>query len=63
MSFILATTEFLHVKIQQDVVLKWLTTNELELNVIDAEDPEISDYNQLPTTALMFDRLLSNNLV
>lgn len=40
-----------------DVVLKWLTTNELELNVIDAEDPEISDYNQLPTTALMFDRL------
>ena len=30
---------------------------ELELNQIDAEDPEISDYNMIPDTLLMSDRL------
>jgi len=42
-----------------DVTMKWLTTDDLELNAIDAEDPEISDYNMLPSTAKMADRLKS----
>lgn len=33
-----------------DVLVQWLTTDEIKLNVIDAEDPEISDYNMLPHT-------------
>lgn len=28
--------------ISQDVVFQWLTTNEIRLNQIDAEDPEVS---------------------
>ncbi|XP_032897799.1 intraflagellar transport protein 52 homolog [Amblyraja radiata] len=40
-----------------DVVFQWLTTNEIHLNQIDAEDPEISDYTMLPDTAKLSDRL------
>lgn len=31
-----------------EVLLKFLTTNDIKLNQIDADDPEISDYNMLP---------------
>ncbi|KAM8946232.1 intraflagellar transport protein 52 homolog isoform 1-T1 [Pelodytes ibericus] len=31
-----------------DVLMQWLTTSDIHLNQIDAEDPEISDYNMLP---------------
>ncbi|XP_064624329.1 intraflagellar transport protein 52 homolog isoform X2 [Lineus longissimus] len=31
-----------------DVIFNFLTTNDIKLNVIDAEDPEIHDYNMLP---------------
>ncbi|KAG8439890.1 hypothetical protein GDO86_005886 [Hymenochirus boettgeri] len=31
-----------------DVLMQWLTTNDITLNQIDAEDPEISDYTMLP---------------
>ncbi|XP_069740257.1 intraflagellar transport protein 52 homolog isoform X4 [Narcine bancroftii] len=40
-----------------DVVFQWLTTNEIQLNQIDAEDPEISDYTMLPDTAKLSERL------
>ncbi|KAK6479445.1 intraflagellar transport protein 52-like protein isoform X1 [Huso huso] len=40
-----------------DVVFQWLTTNEIRLNQIDAEDPEISDYTMLPNTGLLSERL------
>ncbi|XP_059836770.1 intraflagellar transport protein 52 homolog isoform X1 [Hypanus sabinus] len=40
-----------------DVVFQWLTTNEIQLNQIDAEDPEISDYTMLPDTSKLSDRL------
>lgn len=33
-----------------DVVLQWLTTDNIQLNQIDAEDPEITDYTMLPNT-------------
>ena len=36
--------------------MKWLTTNDIELNAIDAKDPEISDYNMLPNTSEMADK-------
>lgn len=28
--------------------MQFLTTDELKLNAIDAEDPEVADYNELP---------------
>ena len=31
----------------QDVVFRWLTTDEITLNSIDAEDPEVREYSQL----------------
>lgn len=37
----------------QDVIFRWLTTNEITLNSIDAEDPEILDYHFLPVTHKM----------
>ncbi|KAJ8032906.1 Intraflagellar transport protein 52-like [Holothuria leucospilota] len=40
-----------------DVILSWLTSDEVSLNAIDAEDPEISDYNMLPDTAKLADKL------
>ncbi|XP_077991220.1 intraflagellar transport protein 52 homolog [Glandiceps talaboti] len=41
----------------QDVIFQWLTTDDIVLNAIDAEDPEISDYNMLPDTAKLAERL------
>ncbi|XP_028339130.1 intraflagellar transport protein 52 homolog isoform X3 [Physeter macrocephalus] len=40
-----------------DVVFQWLTTGDIHLNQIDAEDPEISDYMMLPDTATLSERL------
>ncbi|XP_041588602.1 intraflagellar transport protein 52 homolog isoform X2 [Vulpes lagopus] len=40
-----------------DVVFQWLTTGDINLNQIDAEDPEISDYMMLPDTATLSERL------
>nr|XP_033818996.1 intraflagellar transport protein 52 homolog isoform X2 [Geotrypetes seraphini] len=40
-----------------DVVFQWLTTRDIHLNQIDAEDPEISDYTMLPDTAKLSERL------
>ncbi|XP_033123649.1 intraflagellar transport protein 52 homolog isoform X1 [Anneissia japonica] len=42
-----------------DVIFRWLTTDEITLNAIDAEDPEINDYNMLPDTAKLAERLRS----
>uniref|UniRef100_F7GIS5 Intraflagellar transport 52 n=2 Tax=Callithrix jacchus TaxID=9483 RepID=F7GIS5_CALJA len=39
-----------------DVVFQWLTTGDIHLNQIDAEDPEISDYVMLPHTATLSKR-------
>ena len=33
-----------------DVIIKWLSTDEVNLNQIDAEDPDITDYHYLPNT-------------
>ncbi|XP_070445380.1 intraflagellar transport protein 52 homolog isoform X2 [Equus przewalskii] len=41
----------------KDVVFQWLTTGDIHLNQIDAEDPEISDYMMLPDTATLSERL------
>ncbi|XP_053105532.1 intraflagellar transport protein 52 homolog isoform X1 [Hemicordylus capensis] len=40
-----------------DVLFQWLTTSDIHLNQIDAEDPEISDYTMLPDIATLSDRL------
>ncbi|CAL8337027.1 unnamed protein product [Merluccius merluccius] len=40
-----------------DVVVQWLTTDNIQLNQIDAEDPEITDYTMLPDTGRLSDRL------
>lgn len=40
-----------------DVVLQWLTTDNIQLNQIDAEEPEITDYTMLPDTACLSERL------
>ncbi|KAL5016048.1 hypothetical protein ScPMuIL_005637 [Solemya velum] len=40
-----------------DVIVRFLTTDEIRLNQIDAEDPEISDYNMLPDVARLADEL------
>lgn len=39
------------------MVFQWLTTEDIHLNQIDAEDPEISDYMMLPDTATLSERL------
>ncbi|KXJ27589.1 intraflagellar transport protein 52 homolog [Exaiptasia diaphana] len=41
----------------QDVIFQWLTTNELHLNNIDAEDPEVADYHHIPDTSNLAERL------
>ncbi|XP_028406358.1 intraflagellar transport protein 52 homolog [Dendronephthya gigantea] len=41
----------------QDVIFQWLTTNDIRLNSIDAEDPEISDYHFIPDTSKLAERL------
>ncbi|KAJ8259736.1 hypothetical protein GJAV_G00172840 [Gymnothorax javanicus] len=40
-----------------DVVFQWLMTDNIHLNQIDAEDPEITDYTMLPDTGCLSDRL------
>ncbi|XP_013404647.1 intraflagellar transport protein 52 homolog [Lingula anatina] len=40
-----------------DVVLQFLTTADIKLNTIDAEDPEISDYHTLPDIAKLSDKV------
>uniref|UniRef100_A0AAR2LRC6 ABC-type uncharacterized transport system domain-containing protein n=1 Tax=Pygocentrus nattereri TaxID=42514 RepID=A0AAR2LRC6_PYGNA len=40
-----------------DVVFQWLMTDNIHLNQIDAEDPEITDYTMLPDTGRLSDRL------
>ncbi|MBN3308594.1 intraflagellar transport protein 52 homolog [Amia ocellicauda] len=40
-----------------DVVFQWLMTDDIHLNQIDAEDPEISDYTMLPDTGRLSERL------
>ncbi|XP_008059910.1 intraflagellar transport protein 52 homolog isoform X4 [Carlito syrichta] len=39
-----------------DVVFQWLTSGDIHLNQIDAEDPEIADYMMLPDTATLSER-------
>ncbi|RVE72674.1 hypothetical protein OJAV_G00042820 [Oryzias javanicus] len=40
-----------------DVLLQWLMSDNIHLNQIDAEDPEISDYTMLPDTAWLSEQL------
>uniref|UniRef100_A0A4W4FDN1 ABC-type uncharacterized transport system domain-containing protein n=1 Tax=Electrophorus electricus TaxID=8005 RepID=A0A4W4FDN1_ELEEL len=40
-----------------DVVFQWLMTDSIQLNQIDAEDPEITDYTMLPDTGCLSERL------
>uniref|UniRef100_A0A6I8SRF6 MYB proto-oncogene-like 2 n=1 Tax=Xenopus tropicalis TaxID=8364 RepID=A0A6I8SRF6_XENTR len=40
-----------------DVLMQWLTTTDITLNQIDAEDPEISDYTMLPNTNKLSQRV------
>lgn len=40
-----------------DVLMKWLTDKDFKLNAIDAEDPEVSDYHFLPSTAKCAEQL------
>ncbi|CAJ1051803.1 LOW QUALITY PROTEIN: intraflagellar transport protein 52 homolog [Xyrichtys novacula] len=40
-----------------DVVLQWLMTDNIELNQIDAKDPEITDYTMLPDTGCLSEQL------
>lgn len=42
-----------------DVITKWLSTDEITLNNIDAEDPDITDYHYLPNTQELASRLRS----
>lgn len=40
-----------------DVVMQWLTNKNFQLNTIDAEDPDVSDYHFLPSTASLAEQL------
>uniref|UniRef100_A0A8C6PEJ1 Intraflagellar transport 52 n=1 Tax=Nothobranchius furzeri TaxID=105023 RepID=A0A8C6PEJ1_NOTFU len=40
-----------------DVVLQWLMTDTIQLNQIDAEDPEVADYTMLPNTGCLSGQL------
>ncbi|XP_069369110.1 intraflagellar transport protein 52 homolog isoform X2 [Paralichthys olivaceus] len=40
-----------------DMVLQWLMTDNIQLNQIDAEDPEITDYTMLPDTGFLSEQL------
>ncbi|OXB69752.1 UNVERIFIED_CONTAM: hypothetical protein H355_001821 [Colinus virginianus] len=40
-----------------DILFQWLTTSDIHLNQMDAEDPEISDYTMLPDIAALSERL------
>lgn len=40
-----------------DVLLQWFMTDSIQLNQIDAEDPEITDYTMLPDTGSLSEQL------
>ncbi|EDV23358.1 uncharacterized protein TRIADDRAFT_57900 [Trichoplax adhaerens] len=40
-----------------DILLRWLTTDEIKLNNIDAEDPELTDYHALPDITKLSEKL------
>jgi len=42
-----------------DVIIDFLTTDKVQLNNIDAEDPEVTDYHCIPDTPKMADKLKS----
>ena len=39
------------------MVFRWLTTDEISLNAIDAEDPEVTDYHFMPDVGKMSERV------
>ncbi|XP_031690853.1 intraflagellar transport protein 52 homolog [Oncorhynchus kisutch] len=41
----------------QDVIFQWIMGDQINLNQIDAEDPEIPDYTMLPDTGCLSVRL------
>ena len=41
----------------KDVIFEFLTSDSVELNKIDAEDPELSDYSMIPDTCRLADQL------
>lgn len=41
----------------QDVIMRWLTTDTIRLNLIDTEDPEVHDYHYIPDTLARSERL------
>lgn len=43
----------------RDVIFNFLTSNEIRLNAIDADDPEISDYNMIPWTSKLSEQPFS----
>ncbi|ORX79038.1 hypothetical protein BCR32DRAFT_206174 [Anaeromyces robustus] len=42
-----------------DVIIQWLTTDKIELNSIDANEPDIADYHYLPETIQLSNTLKS----
>ena len=44
-----------------DVLFKWLTTDEVVLNAIDAEDPEVKSIEYRYTSVTLPDRLLTDS--
>ena len=40
-----------------EVIFDFLTSDKIELNKIDSEDPEITDYHMIPNTPMLSDRL------
>ena len=38
------------------MVLQWLTTDDIQLNQIDADEPEVSDHTHIPHVAKLADR-------
>jgi intraflagellar transport protein 52 len=41
----------------QDILIRWLTTDEIKLNSIDAEEPELNDFQCIPDTLQLSERL------
>lgn len=42
-----------------DVIINYLTSDDIKMNVIDAEDPEVADYNMQPDTSQLADQVKS----
>ena len=40
-----------------DAVFKYLTTDDVEINAVDADDPDLNDYNFIPDAKNMSDQL------